>query len=132
MIIFILFLIVLYVQSFADFMTKQMCHRKLEVDQFIMGHKVKSSNERFIIVTRDGEQLTSGDTYKIGETLEIDLSVVKLKGDHLFQSSSIDATFEGGGCKGVRLAKNSFARKLKGNLTIAMNATDSIILIAGK
>lgn len=126
-----LFLALGRVLPFADFMTKQMCNRKLEMGQFIMGYKVQFSEERVVLVTRAGEPLKSGDSYIPGETLEVDLSASKTKGDHLFQSSSTDAKFETGGCNGVRLAKNSFARKPKGNLTISVEASSIITIIAG-
>jgi hypothetical protein len=134
--VFSLFVIVIVhvAESFAEFMQKQACHRKLEENQYIMGHKVISSTERLVTVSRNGEQLKSGDSYIPGETLEIDLTIIKAKGDHLFQSSSKIASFEGGGCNGMRLAKNSFSRKPKGNLTISANISDtseSIFIIAG-
>ena len=122
-------LLLVHVQSFADWMLRDFCDRHLELDEIIMNNKVVKSNDRLIIVTRMKESgpiiLKDNDSYEPGETLEISLSEGERKIQHVFEVTSGNAKFSKGGCNGIR------STKPKSILTIDKDTTDPVIITAG-
>lgn len=92
-------------ESFAAWMTKDFCDRKLVVDEVIMNQAVVLSAERQIKVFRGSTELKSEiDQYIPGEELSVTLTDMG-KSQHVFETSP-NARFQNGGCEGTRIAKS--------------------------
>ena len=114
----------LNVYSFADWMTKDYCDRPILSGEIIMNAPAVESNERLIIVTRDGKPLTSGDSYISGEKLDVTITQNDRKIQQVFETTT-NAKFVKGGCDGTRISKE------KSILEILPSTTDTIKISAG-
>lgn len=99
--------------GFADWMTKEYCSRTMNPGDVLMNADVFLSNDRTVRVFRGEDELfaQSNDSsllffYKAGESLSIRVS--DSKPQYVFETTA-PATFEGGGCEGLRLANKPTA-----------------------
>merc|ERR1711871_1813435 len=100
---YLLLLLVVVVQpinSFATWFVSDYCNRPLSPGSIIMNNEAINDNERYIQVYRDNIELHSGDSYILGETLIVKLSVNQ--GQSVFEVQN--AKFDSGGCSGSRSA----------------------------
>ena len=110
------------VYSFADWMTKDYCDRPILSGEIIMNNPAVDSNERLIIVSRDGKYLTSGDTYISGEKLDVTITQNDRKIQQVFETTK-NAKFVKGGCDGTRSSKEKSILEI-------LPSTDDIIKIS--
>lgn len=96
--------------GFAAWMTKDFCDRQLEEGEIIMNEKAILTNERFVRVFRDDQELVSGKTvYVPSEVLTVQIS--DSTGQFVLEASH--AEFVGGGCKKKnRVNKNHAVLKM--------------------
>jgi len=110
--------------GFADWMTKDYCSRTMNPGDVLMNADVFLSSDRTVRVFRgDVELLPSRNNesvlyYNAGESLSIRVS--DSKPQYVYETSK-PATFEGGGCQGLRLAN-----KPKATLLIPPDASQNI------
>lgn len=79
-------LLVVPVDSFAQYMMKEFCNRNLEDGEIIMNAAVITSDERHVRVFLDEEELFSGDFYRPGDQLSIMIS--DESGEFLFETNT--------------------------------------------
>lgn len=120
---FIFSTIVALVHGYAYYLTSTYCSRSLTVGTSIMGHKAVSSTSRSLQVYRGTTQLTSGDAYVSGETLQVSLS--STSGEYVFQVTT-PASFVGGSCTNSVRVSNS-----AGTITMPAGGSGSISVWAG-
>ena len=96
----LLLLILRRASPFADWMAKDYCDRKLEVGEVVMNSEIGASSERLVKVLRGESELSSQDSYRLGETLTVTISNT----NNQFVFDTVNADFVGGGCKGKRIA----------------------------
>ena len=65
LLIIISIIIISKTNGFAEWLANQYCDRPLIVGEIIMNEEVKLSNDRKILVYRDGIELKSGSEYKL-------------------------------------------------------------------
>jgi len=103
LLIIISIIIISKTNGFAEWLANQYCDRPLIVGEIIMNQEVELSNDRKILVYRDGIELKSGSEYKLGEILTISVTELQKKNQFMFETKN--AKFESGGCDGIRSAK---------------------------
>jgi hypothetical protein len=90
------------INAFADWMATSYCSRSLLPGEIIMNNVVLLSDERHLIITRNGEEIQSGSQYIPGETLQVMLS--DTHNQYLFETDF--GRFLDGGCEGKRIANH--------------------------
>ncbi len=99
---FVLGLIIIGVNPFSDWMTKDFCSRSLKVGEIIMNEEVVQSEERNIKVFRDnGEEVFNGAKYRAREKFIISLD--DTRGQYVYEVSHPGKLVDGG-CDGRRIA----------------------------
>ena len=86
--------------SFADWMAKDYCDRKLVVGEIVMNNEIGRSAERLVMVFRGESELSSNDSYQYGEVLTVTISNT----DNQYVFDTVNGLFRGGGCQGKRIA----------------------------
>jgi len=79
-------------------MENDFCERDFRPGAVVMNEETVQSDKRHIIVEREGERLSSNDTYVSGEVLQVSLS--DTTGEYLFECTY--GEFQPGGCEGHR------------------------------
>ena len=131
LILIILILLSIHVicsNGFADWLASQYCDRPLVAGEVIMNQEVELSNDRTILVYRDGIEIKSGDEYILGEKLTISITELKKTNQYMFESST-NAKFEGGGCDGIRSAKTKPTLILPS--IMSANSDNKVTIVSG-
>jgi hypothetical protein len=88
--------------GFASWMVKDFCRHPMRVGDVIMNYEVRESTDYGVQVFRaDGSVLSSGDAVSDRDWLQVRTNIPK--GEYVLEVSS-QAAFDGGGCKGRRIA----------------------------
>jgi hypothetical protein len=128
LIILIFLSIIICSNGFADWLASQYCDRPLVAGEVIMNQEVELSNDRTILVYRDGIEIKSGDEYILGEKLTISITELKKTNQYMFESST-NAKFEGGGCDGIRSAKTKPTLILPS--IMSANSDNKVTIVSG-
>jgi hypothetical protein len=94
----------LYAASFATHYTSEQCDRKMDVGVLVMGKPIEISDERKLIVFRNGVAVSTGETVESSDLLNVKIEpksfqiVFEIKGGPKFKGVS--------GCGGIRTNTN--------------------------
>jgi hypothetical protein len=107
------------VQSFASFMMKDFCDRRLVKDEIIMNNPVGSeSSDRILIVKKvvngNEVEVKSGDTYSPKDILKVYISDLASgeEAEHIIEVNGKGVGFKKGGCGGRMTTGNGVALEL--------------------